>query len=343
MSNATKPPETELESVLRRLREPFAAHELRWRKANDSGPKLIYIDARCVIDRLNEVLPGKWSDGYRTITMPMRIPVDDKGKQVGARHATTHIEKMVGGMICTLKLNLPEVGWVSFEGCAQGTDIEDIKGAESDSLKRAAVKIGIGRYLYDLTGVQELGSVPPWAQPGGSGMRPEAERAYAAKLARELEEEEERQPAQSAPAVAPPPAAPPVAPPPYEERPVVLPTPPPAEPPVAPPAVPTPNDTRWMANVSPPQGLETASLYNNIRSGPEVATVTLAGVPAPVHVRVKGRPLVSAVNDKALRAYMHLAAHDMASSSQARDAWKRAITFINDIRAYGIANGHLLE
>ena len=90
---------------------------------------LHYIDARDVMDRLDAVVGElKWSDRYAA---------------------------MDGGAVeCTLTLHLEgaENDWVTHADVgypnAEG-DSEPLKGAYSDALKRAAVKFGIGRYLYD--------------------------------------------------------------------------------------------------------------------------------------------------------------------------------------------------
>jgi hypothetical protein len=54
------------------------------------------------------------------------------------------------GFECRLSIRLGDGSWVTKVDGAEPTQIESIKGAYSDSLKRAAVKWGIGRYLYRL-------------------------------------------------------------------------------------------------------------------------------------------------------------------------------------------------
>jgi len=117
------------------LADPFAADEIRWRVGNVAGSGksctlLAYLDARAVMDRLDAVVgPARWRDGYRA----------------GAD----------GGLICRIEINVgssSEVvgGWVGKEDGAENTQIESVKGGLSDAFKRAAVKWGIGRYLYGL-------------------------------------------------------------------------------------------------------------------------------------------------------------------------------------------------
>ena len=82
---------------------------------------MAHIDARQVMNRLDDVVGvGNWSDSYQ----PAAI-----GK----------------GVECTLTvcgISKTDVGTVS--------DQDPEKGAYSDALKRAAVKFGIGRHLYDI-------------------------------------------------------------------------------------------------------------------------------------------------------------------------------------------------
>lgn len=116
------------------LKAPFPKDKISWRaqsltQAGDKAMALAYIDARDVMNRLDEVCGvDGWSDSYL-----------DSGKRT----------------YCTLQLLIPSTdgvswGWVSKSDAAGDTAVESEKGAVSDSFKRAAVKWGIGRYLYDL-------------------------------------------------------------------------------------------------------------------------------------------------------------------------------------------------
>lgn len=110
----------------KQLAAPFAESCIEWRvqKVAGSGAYLCaYLTARAVMDRLDEVFGvGGWSDNY--------IPV-----QVGKD----------AGFLCTLTCE-----GVSKQDVSDLSDIESLKGGVSGALKRAAVKFGIGRYLYDL-------------------------------------------------------------------------------------------------------------------------------------------------------------------------------------------------
>lgn len=115
-----------------KLSAPFPPEAIHWRaqtvtKAGDKALALAYLDARDVMDRLdNAVGPANWRDSY--------------------------IETPKGRTICTLEIRV-DGEWIAKSDGAGDTDVEGEKGSISDALKRAAVKWGVGRYLYDLGNV----------------------------------------------------------------------------------------------------------------------------------------------------------------------------------------------
>lgn len=110
------------------LSKPFRGTQISWRVGatttdKNKGLPLAYIDARDVMDRLDEVCgPANWQAKY------------------------SHAEKRV---ICEISI-LIDGHWVTKANGAGDTDVEADKGAISDAFKRAAVLWGIGRYLYGL-------------------------------------------------------------------------------------------------------------------------------------------------------------------------------------------------
>lgn len=111
--------------------KPFPESQIDWRIGQCGknergiwGTCLAYLQARAVMDRLDEVAgPGNWkTENYF----------------VGAQ-----------GVVCKLSIKC-DGEWVTKEDGAETTDIEAFKGGISGALKRAAVLWGIGRYLYDL-------------------------------------------------------------------------------------------------------------------------------------------------------------------------------------------------
>lgn len=113
---------------LAKLAQPFPADAISWRaqtmnKEGTSALALAYLTARDVMDRLDEVCgPANWQDRYEV-----------------------HGDKT----ICYLSIRIGGE-WISKADGGGDSDIEGEKGALSGALKRAAVKWGIGRYLYDL-------------------------------------------------------------------------------------------------------------------------------------------------------------------------------------------------
>jgi len=111
------------------LAAPFSPNDLEWRPGATNADKtkalaFTYLTSRAVMDRLDEVVgPPNWRDDFK--------PGPD------------------GGLICGLSLRL-DGEWITKWDGAENTDIEAIKGGLSDAFKRAAVKWGIGRYLYKL-------------------------------------------------------------------------------------------------------------------------------------------------------------------------------------------------
>jgi len=114
------------------LAAPFEASELEWlpkvvRKATQGeghvSLALCYVTARAIMDRLDAVVgPANWRDEF--VTGPS------------------------GGVLCGLAIRV-DGEWVTKYDGSENTDVEPVKGGLSGAFKRAAVKWGIGRYLYD--------------------------------------------------------------------------------------------------------------------------------------------------------------------------------------------------
>ena len=114
---------------------PFTRAEVDFKPGG--GQQLAYIDARSVMKRLDDVMGiDGWQDSYKSIE---------------------------NRTICELSLKINGV-WITKSDGAGDTKIEGAKGGISDSFKRAAVKFGIGRYLYYLPkDVNSFDQMPTWA------------------------------------------------------------------------------------------------------------------------------------------------------------------------------------
>ena len=129
------------QAIFDQLSAPFLAADVGWRvgptnsqfKKPDEvlrGQCLCYIDARCVMDRLDMVCGvDGWQNNYTA--------------GVGT------------SIVCNIGIRIAG-DWLWKSDGAGPSDMEAEKGALSDAFKRAAVRWGIGRYLYDLKA--------PWTQ-----------------------------------------------------------------------------------------------------------------------------------------------------------------------------------
>ena len=121
--------------IQEKLSAPFDDSEVKFKPAaikNGMALALAYVDARTILDRLDDVLGTEnWHDSYEVIA----------SNQV----------------VC--KLTIMDVT-KSDAGEASPEEKEPLKSALSDSLKRAAVKFGVGRYLYRLQ--------PSWCKYDGA-------------------------------------------------------------------------------------------------------------------------------------------------------------------------------
>jgi len=92
-----------------------------------------YIDARQVMDKLDEVVgPNNWQDNYKKVN----------GSLFGGI-GIFYINKDKDG------LEVGEGSWIWKWDTGSESNIEKEKGQASDAFKRAAVKWGIGRFLYE--------------------------------------------------------------------------------------------------------------------------------------------------------------------------------------------------
>ena len=151
------------QEIMDALTAPFPSLDIEWRAGSTNGDQtralaLAYITSRAVMQRLDHVFGvGQWWDDY--------IPGPN------------------GGILCRLTVRFVENSetiTVSKCGIADNTAFEAVKGGESDSLKRTAVKFRIGRYLYKLPAkwvaceqrgksviLKEPPTLPIWALPVG--------------------------------------------------------------------------------------------------------------------------------------------------------------------------------
>jgi hypothetical protein len=123
----------EVEELIKRLAAPFTPAQIKFKPQSVNKEKtralaLAYIDGHAVKGRLDEAVGvAGWQDSYEVL--------DDRSVK------------------CTLRVKIGDE-WITKEDAGGASDQEDkgdrMKAAFTDALKRAAVKFGIGRFLYEL-------------------------------------------------------------------------------------------------------------------------------------------------------------------------------------------------
>lgn len=119
--------------IEKKLQRPFDEEDIQWRVQQAGVPQsgkpyvmvIPYVNNRAIQKRLDDVFGAfGWENAYK--------PTPD-GK----------------GYLCGITIHLDGKSVTKWDG-AEYTNIEPLKGALSDSMKRTAVQLGIGRYLYQL-------------------------------------------------------------------------------------------------------------------------------------------------------------------------------------------------
>jgi hypothetical protein len=150
-----------MQDIQQALTQPFDPAEVHWKPQAISGNRALaiaYIDARSVMDRLDQVVGiESWHDDYEALPD--------------------------GSVVCRLSVRIGEE-WVTKVDVGSPSDQKDAgdkrTAAFSDALKRAAVKWGIGRYLYSLPASWvdydpkakafiKVPTLPAWALPARNG------------------------------------------------------------------------------------------------------------------------------------------------------------------------------
>lgn len=139
-------------------------------KDRTRGLVVAYVDARTVVDRLDEAVgPEGWHDTYEILADQTYTVRSERGERR---------ERLV-----EVRCRLTVLG-VTKEDVGEG---DSLKAAFSDALKRAAVKFGVGRYLYEL---EKIWVPLKDGQPTEKALR-ELKRLLASEEEGELDEEEE--------------------------------------------------------------------------------------------------------------------------------------------------------
>lgn len=168
-------------SLAERLAEPFASQEVKWKAQvvrSNRALAVAYIDARAVEDRLDAIFGvDGWQDAYHPLPN--------------------------GNVVCKLRVRINN-DWIEKSDVGSQSDQPDegdrTKSAFSDALKRTAVKLGIGRYLYRLPQqwveydpntrkLLNTPRLPGWACPKGDTQSPCKQDRQSAKAPEEAADE----------------------------------------------------------------------------------------------------------------------------------------------------------
>ncbi len=127
--------EPKWDEILAKLRAPFAPSAIKFKpqattQDQSKGLVVFYVDARLIAARLNAAVGvGGWCDEYQVISHDPKL-----GLPVECRLTVLGVTKADVGQLAS----------------AAGVDEKAWKSTYSDALKRAAVKFGLGAYLYVL-------------------------------------------------------------------------------------------------------------------------------------------------------------------------------------------------
>lgn len=146
--------------VAERLRAPFNPEDISWKPQTvdykaKTALAVAYADPRVYVDRLNEVFGvGGWSDDYNFVVTPFNKFI--KGKAAWGDKPATEDKQIPGNkvlVVASITLEDTTTGEtvrVSSTGDSDAADDNAATSAEAQAFKRAAMKLGLGRYLYDL-------------------------------------------------------------------------------------------------------------------------------------------------------------------------------------------------
>lgn len=161
-SKATNP-------IITALAAPFGESEVKFKPQVVRGNRalaLAYVDVRAIMDRLDSVLGVEnWQDHYELLPD--------------------------NSVMCRLRIRLDD-RWITKTDVGSPSEQPDggdrLKAAFSDALKRAAVKFGIGRYLYrlpqqwaDYDATRKQFSAPPRLPDWATVLKPAQSETPAAK------------------------------------------------------------------------------------------------------------------------------------------------------------------
>lgn len=143
----------ERQRILSALAQPFDESEIYWKpqatnKAKTSAIAAAFCDPRCYSDRLSSVVGNDgWSCSYVMHTIPPLMP----NPSAIIKPDDWKVKLSYQGKILVIAtVTIDGLGSHSGTGESWADDDNAVTIAEAQSFKRAGVRFGVGRYLYDL-------------------------------------------------------------------------------------------------------------------------------------------------------------------------------------------------
>lgn len=152
-----KQQETQSLNFQKALTIPLENHEIQWMAAQSGLNKdgkpwvkcLAYMNARGVQRRFDNVFGVEnWQVSMSPVQFG-QIAVSPEKMDDKCFFSLSRCLEKLAGFTCRIACRI-NGEWIYKEASAQATQVEGIKGAESDAMKRCASLWGVGRYLYDL-------------------------------------------------------------------------------------------------------------------------------------------------------------------------------------------------
>lgn len=156
--------DNEIRKIMEELQKPFQEQEIEWRVGSTNADKtkglaLAYITNRAIQNRLDQVFGCMgWKNEFK----------EWKGNS----------------QLCGISVFYNNE-WITKWDGSDNSEVEQVKGGLSDSMKRCAYQWGIGRYLYELDStwvkikavgksyyLTETPKLPSWALPNSQDSKP---------------------------------------------------------------------------------------------------------------------------------------------------------------------------
>lgn len=154
------------------LAAPFEAHEVKFRPGG-KGTSLAYTDARTYQDRLDFVVGAQnWTITHKPVELTDLDAVDVTAQrnpdaprwEPGGKFKNPiydYEERHYGGIETSVV-----IFGIAKQDVGKASNVDQLKGAYSDGLKRAGTLWGIGKYFYFVGDKHKsVSTFPDWAQP----------------------------------------------------------------------------------------------------------------------------------------------------------------------------------